>query len=177
MLRKYIAYARQHFKPILTDSALEEIKEYYLKMRSKASREGEIQRVPISPRQLEALVRLSEASAKVRLSNKVTKKDAKRAVDLLHHCLAQIGIDPETGEMDIDRISTGITASERGKLVNIREIIVDLENTMGKNIPVDDIVRAAAEMGMSEDKVEEALEKLKRGGDIFEPKRGFISRL
>lgn len=177
MLRKYIAYARQHFSPILTDSALQEIKEYYLKMRGTSSREGEIRRIPISPRQLEALVRLSEASAKVRLSNRVTKKDAKRAVDLLHHCLSQIGIDPETGEMDIDRITTGISATERGKLINIREIIVDLEHSMGKNIPVDDVVRAAAEMGMSEDKVEEALEKLKRSGDIFEPKRGFISRL
>jgi len=177
LLRKYIAYARQHFRPVLTDSALEEIKEYYLKMRATASREGDVRRIPISPRQLEALVRLSEASAKVRLSNRVTKKDARRAVDLLHHCLAQVGVDPETGEMDIDRISTGITATERSKLVNIREIIADLEGSIGKNIPVDDVVRAASEMGMSEDKVEEALEKLKRSGDIFEPKRGFISRL
>ncbi len=177
LLRKYLAYAKQNITPKLSDSAIAEIKEYYIKMRSTSSREGDVRRVPISPRQLEALVRLTEASAKVRLADKATKKDARRAVSILHYCLAQIGVDPETGEIDIDRISTGITATERSKIVNIREIIAELESSIGKNIPINDIVRAAADMGMEEDKVEEAIEKLKRSGDIFEPKRGFISRL
>jgi len=177
-LRKYIAYARQRCKPKLTDSAIEEIKKYYIHMRNKAgAEEGAVKAIPISPRQLEALVRLSEASARVRLSPKVTKKDAKRAVDLLHFCLSEVGIDPETGKIDIDRIATGVTASERSHIIDIREIITELEEKIGKTIPIDDIIAEAANRNIDEDRVEEVIEKLKRSGDIFEPRRGLIQRL
>ncbi|MCK4521788.1 MAG: minichromosome maintenance protein MCM, partial [Nanoarchaeota archaeon] len=114
LLKKYIGYARQKCIPKLTDSALKEIKEYYVQMRSSgSSEESGIKAIPISPRQLEALVRLSEASAKIRLSDKVTKKDAKNAIKLLEYCLTQVGFDRETGKIDIDRITTGISASQR----------------------------------------------------------------
>lgn len=177
LLRKYIAYARQNVFPKLTDIALEEIKDHYVKMRTTETVEGEVQAIPISARQLEALVRLAEASARVRLSTRVTKKDARRAIDLLTYCLMQVGIDPETGKIDIDRITTGITATERSKIVGVREIIADLEIKLGKAIPIDDIVREAAERGIKDADVEESIEKLKRSGDIFEPRRGFLQRL
>ena len=177
LLRKYIAYARQKIHPTLTDSAVEEIRNYYLKMRSSGSTEGGIKAIPISPRQLEAVIRLSEAAARLRLSDKVTRKDAKRAAELLHYALHQIGIDPETGKIDIDRIATGVSASERTKIVTVREIINELESTIGRNIPIDDIVAAATDKGIEKDKVEEALERLKRSGDIFEPRRGWISKI
>jgi replicative DNA helicase Mcm len=177
MVRKYIAYARQNINPVLTDGAIEEIREYFLKMRSKGMGEGERKSIPISARQLEGLVRIAESVAKLRLSNKVTKKDAKQAVDLLHYSLSQVGIDPETGEIDIDRIATGITSSERNKIINIREIITELEGKFGRTIPMEEIIALASQKGMGEDKVEEAIEKLKKSGDIFEPRRGFISKI
>jgi DNA replicative helicase MCM subunit Mcm2 (Cdc46/Mcm family) len=59
----------------------------------------------------------------------------------------------------------------------VKEIINDLENKIGKTLPVDDVVREAQERGITIDKVEEILEKLKRSGDIFEPKRGFIQKI
>lgn len=177
LLRKFIAYARLRITPKLTDGAIEEIKEYYLKMRLSGVVSGDVKTIPISARQLEALVRLSEAAAKTRLSEKITRKDAKKAIDLVDYCLKQFGLDTETGLVDIDRIATGISATERTKIVSIREIITELEATIGKNIPIDDIIREAAARGLSEDKVEEAIEKLKRSGDIFEPRRGFISRI
>ena len=65
MLRKYIAYAKQNVFPELTDDALAEIRRYYVQMRNQGSEEGGA--IPISARQLEGLVRLSEASARVRL--------------------------------------------------------------------------------------------------------------
>ena len=148
-----------------------------MKLRSTASGEGGIKAIPISPRQLEALVRLSEASAKVRLSDKVTKEDAKKAIELIEYCLMQVGLDRETGKIDIDRITTGVTASQRSHISTIKEIINELENKIGKTIPIDDIMEEARLKEISEDKVEEALEKLKRSGDLFEPRRGFISRI
>ncbi len=179
LLRKYLIYARQKIVPRLTDQALEEIKEYYVKMRSSGSSDDKgLKAIPISARQLEALVRLSEACAKVRLSSTITRKDARNAINLLHYCLEQIGLDPETGKIDIDRISTGITTSERAKIVGIREIIGELEQKLNtKQIPIEEIIKAAQEKGLSDEKVNESIEKLKRSGDIFEPRKGFISRL
>src|SRR3990172_2885798 len=177
LLKKYISYARQKIRPILTDGALQEIKEFYLKMRATVSSEGGIQAIPISPRQLEALVRLSEASAKVRLSDKVTKKDADKAIELIEYCLMQVGLDRETGKIDIDRIATGVTATQRSYILIIKEVISELENKLGKTIPIDDVIEEAKLRNISDDKVEEALEKLKRSGDLFEPRSGFISRI
>jgi len=177
LLKKYIAYAKKKIIPKLTDEAIEEIKKYYLKMRSSGSADGGIKTIPISARQLEALVRMSEASARVRLSEEVTKKDAKKAIELLEFSLMEVGFDKETGKIDIDRIATGVSASARSHIITVKEIINELGSKIGKTIPIDDVVAAAKEKGVSEDKVEEALEKLKRTGDLFEPRHGFISKI
>jgi len=177
LLKKYIAYAKQKIRPRLTDSALVEIKKYYIEMRSTGVEEGAVRAIPISPRQLEALVRMSESFARIRLSDKVAKKDARKAIDLLHYCLREVGLDPETGKIDIDRITTGIPASQRSHIVVIKEIIGELENKLGKTIPIDDIIKTAKEKGIEEDKTEEVIEKLKRSGDLYEPRHGLISRI
>jgi replicative DNA helicase Mcm len=177
LLRKYFAYARQKIKPILTDAAVLAIKDYYVKMRGSGSDDGGVKAIPITARQLEALVRLSEASAKVRLADKVTKNDAQRAIDLVHYALSQIGLDPETGQFDIDRISSGVTASERGNIVLVKEIINELEVKSGKTISIEEVLVECSSKGIKEDKVLEVIEKLKRSGDIYEPKKGFISKI
>ncbi|GIU69363.1 MAG: ATPase AAA [Candidatus Woesearchaeota archaeon] len=177
LLKRYIAYAKQNINPQMTDAALEEIKEYYVKMRSTGESDEGYKSIPISARQLEALIRLSEASARSRLSNKVTKSDARRAIDLVHFCLTQIGVDPETGRIDIDSITTGITASQRSIIGTIKEIINELEKQIGKQIPVDDIIMKAKDKGIDQEKTEEVLDRLKKAGDIFAPRPNFISRL
>ena len=133
--------------------------------------------IPISARQLEALVRMSEAWAKAELRDKVTKKDAKRAIEILYYSLSQTGFDPETGKIDIDTIVSGISSSQRNDIVIIKEIISELEKILGKSIPVEDIEREADIRGVEKDKVEEILDKLKRSGDVFSPKHGIISKI
>lgn len=177
ILKKYVAYARQKVAPKLTDGALEEIKDFYLKMRKSGGGEGGIRTIPISARQLEALVRLSEASARARLDDRVTRNDAKKAIELLDYCLMQVGFDKETGKIDIDRIATGITAASRSHILVLKDIIGELETKLGKSIPIEDVVAEAKNRGLDEDKVEEALERLKRSGDIYEPRRGFVSKI
>jgi len=176
-LRKFVAYVRKNCSPKLTDVAIDELREYYLKMRSSAAGEG-VKSVPISARQLEGLVRLSEASAKMHLRDKVLKADAKRAVELLDFCMRQIAYDEKTGTFDVDRIATNMPASSRNKIVQIKEIVAELEKSTGaKMIPIDEIMKAADEKGIGESDAEEVIQKLKRSGDFFEPKRGFISRI
>ncbi len=176
LLRKYLVYCRQNIRPVLSKEAIKEIQNYYVKMRSPTD-DNNMNSIPVTARQLEALVRVAEASAKVRLSQEVTKADAKNAIGLLNYCLEQVGMDPDTGKIDIDRISSGITSTERNKIVMVREIINKLSDTKGKEIQIEDVVAAAEEKGISEDDVDEAIEKLKRSGDLFEPKRGTISKL
>jgi replicative DNA helicase Mcm len=146
-------------------------------MRSTGDDEGAYKPIPITARQLEALIRLSEARARVRLSPKVLKSDAHRAIELLHFCVTQIGVDPETGKIDMDRIATGIPASQRGHIANVKDIIKELEGLIGKQIPVDDIVLRAKDKGMDQDKVEDIIEILRKEGVVFAPRPGFISRL
>ncbi len=177
MLKKYIAFARRSCIPKLTDGALEEIKSYYVKMRGSGGEEGGVKAIPITARQLEALVRLAEAAAKTRLSEKVLRKDAKKAIELLHYCMSQVGIDPDTGKIDVDVLTTGVSSSARSNIIVIKEVINDLENKVGKTVPIEDVVKEAQEKGVSADKAEEVVEKLKRSGDIFEPKRGFIQKI
>ena len=179
LFRKYIAYSKQKIKPKLTKEAIEEISNYYINLRNTGqTSEDEIRPIPISARQLEALIRLSEASARVRLSDKVLGKDAKLATSLLHFCLMKVGFDKETGQIDIDRISTGISASERNKFVIVKDIISKLEEkTKSKSIPFEEIFIEASEKGINEEKLRETIDKLKRSGDIFEPKRGFLQRI
>jgi replicative DNA helicase Mcm len=176
LLRKYLAYVRQNMKPKLSDAAVDELKEYYIKMRSSASDKG-LKSVPISARQLEGLVRLSEAYAKLRLSDKISRKDAQNAVELLDYCLRQIAFDEKTGTIDIDRIATSMPASQRNKIISVKEILAELENKLGKTIPLEDVVSACKEKGLNESEVEEVIQKLKSSGDIFEPKHGFVSRI
>lgn len=179
VIRKYVAYVKQKVFPKLTKAAIDEIKSFYVNLRNMPTMgdENAVKPIPISARQLEALVRLAEGSARVRLSNKVERKDAKKAIDILKYCLMQVGFDYETGQIDIDRISTGITASDRGKLREVRDIINELEGKIGKVIPIEDIINEAKEKGINEDKVNDVIEKLKRSGEIYQPNTSCLSKI
>ena len=177
LLKKYIAFGRRSCFPQLTSGCLEELRNYYVQIRNASSEDGSLRSVPITARQLEALVRLSEASAKTRLAKEVTRKDSKAAIDLFQFCMAQVGVDPETGKIDVDVLTTGVSSSARNNIIVVKEAINELENKIGKTIPIDDIVKGAQEKGVDVDKIDDIIEKLKRAGDIFEPKRGFIQKL
>ncbi|MDP2908991.1 MAG: minichromosome maintenance protein MCM [Nanoarchaeota archaeon] len=177
ILRKYITYVKQRVNPILTEEAMEEIKNFYVNLRNaeRSGNEG-VKPIPITPRQLEALIRLAEASARVRLSKSITKNDAKRAISLLKYCLSQVGIDPETGQIDIDILQTGISSSKRNKISIILQIIDEAAKKGQKTLPIEELV-AEAEKNMEKRQAEEIIEKLKREGEIFEPKTGFIQKV
>ena len=89
----------------------------------------------------------------------------------------QVGFDHETGQIDIDRMSSGVSASHRNKIHTVREILDSFESSGKKSIPMEDIVAEATEKKISESQVEEIIEKLKREGEIYEPRRGFISKI
>ncbi len=177
LFRKYIAYAKQHIKPELTEKAIEEIKKFYVELRNQPTVSNDLVKpIPITARQLEALIRLSEARAKARLSNKITKEDAIRSIEILKYCLMQIGFDYETKQFDIDKLSTGITASKKNKILLVKEAIVRLESRLGKLIPIEELSNELSEK-IDNETVEEIVDQLALAGDLFKPKRGYIQRM
>jgi len=171
LFKKYVAFAKQKIEPKLTEEAVEEIKKFYVKMR-KASSEGESRSIPISARQLQGLVRLAEAHAKSRLSLTVDKEDSQIAIRLTNYYLMQVGYDPETKTFDIDRFSAGVSSSKRSKIILVKETIKKLEDRFGKQVPEEELRKELKDLSDSE--FDDAIEKLKRSGDVFEPKKGFL---
>ena len=177
LLRKYIGYARKYVKPKLSDEAVKIIKDFFVSLRAKAATSAEVA-VPITPRQLEALVRLAEAHAKMALSNIVTAEDAKAAIDLMVRSFKDVGIDIETGEIDIDIIMTGKPLSLRKKMLKIMNIIERLEGGVpGTQVNLRDVIEEAKKEGISERDTEEIIETLRREGQIYMPREGKIARL
>lgn len=172
LLKKYVAYARRNVRPELTDAAREKIESFYTGLRSLGVDDGEVHSVPITARQLEALVRMAEASAKTRLSEQVEVKDAERAVNLLKHYLQQIGMDPESGNIDIDKIEVGITSSQRNKLRSVMDIIESLADERGGEVQLEEVKAEAESRGV--DEISEIIQKLKQEGTIYEPRAGVI---
>ena len=177
LFRKYIAYAKQKYKPKLSDEAIEEIKSFYINLRNQSVKaDSEIKPIPITARQLEGIIRLSEAHAKVRLSDEVTKDDAKKAIELLKISLRQVGYDEESKSFDIDKITTGISSSKRSKIITLKETLAQLESRLGKLIPMEE-VQSALKDKISDIELEELIIQLSKSGDIFKPKKGFIQRM
>jgi len=176
LFRKYVAYAKQRISPKLSKEAIQELKRFYVELRNMpVSSESAIRPIPISARQLQALIRMSEACAKVRLSNEVSKEDAKKAIELMKYYLMQVGYDYESKTFDIDRISTGVSTSQRSKIITVRDTITHLESRLGSLIPIEEIEKEL-EGKLSPEDIDEAISKLKASGDIFTPKRGYVQR-
>ncbi|MFB6180651.1 MAG: minichromosome maintenance protein MCM [Candidatus Nanohalobium sp.] len=174
-LRKYIAYAKKNVNPVLTEEASEKIQEFYVSMREK----GEGQEgggVPITARQLEATIRTAEASARAHLNEEVTLEDAERAIDLLTYSLKLVGVDPETGEFDIDMIESGVSSSQRNRLQTVKHIIEELAGD-DDSAEIEEVLDSAEEEGIEREKAEEIIEQLKREGELFEPQQGHVQKI
>ncbi len=176
LFRKYVAYAKQRIIPNLSEEAVAEIKDFYVELRNRpVSSESALRPIPISARQLQALVRMSEASAKLRLSKKVTKDDAKMAINIMKYYLMQVGYDYESKTFDIDKGTGGMPSSQRSKIFLVRDIITQLEHRLGKMIPIEEIENEL-EGKLDKDEIEEAIRKLDIQGEIFKPRRGYIGK-
>jgi len=170
LLRKYIAYAKRNCFPTMTEEAKDEIESFYVDLRSKGQDEDAA--VPVTARKIEALIRLAEASARIRLSDTVEERDAQRVIEIVRSSLEDIGVDPETGELDADVIETGTSKSQRDRIQNLKGIIADIQDEYDDGAPVEVVIERAEEVGIDESKAEHEIEKLKQQGEIYEPTNG-----
>jgi len=167
LLRKYIAYAKRTVFPVLSEEAKKKIIEFYVGMRGKVKENSP---VPITARQLEALVRLAEASARMRLSDTVEPEDVDRVLKIMKRSLEQIAVDPETGEIDIDYAFSGTSKTQRDRIIVIKRIIEELEKEYEKGVPENVIIEEAEKRGIEKAKAREILLKLREKGELYCPK-------
>ena len=109
--------------------------------------------VPVTARQSEALVRLGEASARIRLSNTIELSDAERVIHIVDACLRQIAYDAKTGTFDIDKIVTGISKEKRDIVRVIKDAIRDIGGE-GRRAGIDQVIDAVSSKGFARDKVQ-----------------------
>lgn len=153
-LKKYLEFARR-FRPELSDDARMEIAEKYALIRIQGSNG----KIPITARNLQAIVRLAEAHAKLRLDSKVTRDDVNVALELIKKFIEALG--------DIDSIN--ISSEVRENASKLYEIIRDY-----RYIEYKKLLALAEESGIKS--VNEALEILKKNGDIVEVGNGVSVR-
>jgi replicative DNA helicase Mcm len=174
LLRKYISYAK-NITPVLSEPALQRLKDFYLEMRT-AGGESEASPIAITARQLESLVRIAEARARVALRKEISAEDAEAAVNIMKRSLSEVGIDIATGKADIDLIYSGKPKSMRDRLQIILSTIVEMEKETGMVDKAALIDKLTKERDVTQAEAERLLQQLEKDGTIYRPREGYIKK-
>jgi len=193
LLRKYVTYAKENCYPTLSEDAEEKIKQFYVDVRSRGANNDAP--VPISEQDLETLVRLAEASARMRLSDTVNEGDAERAIDMVAYMLEELGLDPATGSLDADAIKSKkktVPADPGSDLLTeemveewdsyrsqdqreiFRRIVEHFETDAAEGAPVESILEFAESVGMARSAANDEIDKLRQMGEVYEPKTNHL---
>jgi replicative DNA helicase Mcm len=172
LLTKYLSYAKRGI-PTMTKEAEEKILEYYLQMRNVESEEM----ITVTPRQLEGIIRLSTARARLLMKDKVELEDAERAIFLLQSMLEDAGVDVNTGKVDLG-VLQGKPRSEVSKMQLFMDILRSLE---GENkMPVEEktFVRELEKSNkFTQDEARNYIRRMLREASIYESKPGHYNRV
>ena len=170
ILTKYLSYAKRG-EPALTKEAENLIMEFYLKMRNISGDDKE-NMITITPRQLEGLIRLATARARLLLKNQVEGEDADRAIYLFNEMLKNSGTDVNTGKVDIG-VLQGRPKSEVSKLTMFMEILRSLEGEPKSSVPEQEFVDELAKSDkFSEEEARNYIRRMIRDASIYESKPG-----
>ncbi len=171
-LTKYLAFAKR-IDPILTKEAEEKILEYYMKMRNVDSEDM----ITVTPRQLEGLIRLATARARLMMKDQVEEEDAERAIFLIQSMLQDAGVDVNTGKVDLG-VLQGRPRSEVSKMQLFMDVLKSLEGD--NKIPVEEklFVKELEKSGkFTVDEARNYIRRMLREASIYESKPGHYNRV
>jgi replicative DNA helicase Mcm len=129
--------------------------------------------VPVTARQLEALVRLAEASARIRLAKDIEGSDAERVINIVDTCLRQVAYDAKSGSFDIDKVVTGFSKGKRDLIRRIKEVIRGIADESGR-AQIDEVIEQISREGFGKDEIKKQIDMFLRQGEAMEPKPGII---
>lgn len=169
LVRDYIAYAREFCKPKLTVEAAEVLKEYYMNLRYPADGRNRRDNVPITTRQLEALIRLSQARAKACLRDFVLREDALDVVDLLRRSVEQVHTD-EYGIVDKTRAGAAGLSNRKMRKIFTQEVYKMIG--VGAECTLDDLRRVADRVQCSISEFQTMIEDMRSNGTLMKKADG-----
>lgn len=168
LFKKYILYCK-NIQPKLSEGLNSYFKEFYVNLRKQSPQEKAI---PINPRSINALLKLSEANAKLRLSEVVEIKDFNVAREIF---LGSLDLAKDGDIIDISRLSTKVPFGKRPKMEQFLEIVHNLYEDKKEALPYGEILdKAITSMGLKKWEVDDFISNLKREMKIFEPQRGWF---
>lgn len=172
LFSKYLSYARET-EPALTQEAIDIIRSYYMDMR-KVESEGMI---TVTPRQLEGLVRLATARARLLLKDRVDAEDASRAIYLVEQMLRTAGVDVNTGKMDVG-VLYGKPQSEVSKSKTFMDVFKGLSGSENNDVEEKALIDELVKTGKftDENDARKYFENAKREGQVYERKPGFWAK-
>ncbi len=171
LFSKYLSYAKQ-MEPSLTPEAIDIIRSYYMDMR-KAESEGMI---TVTPRQLEGLVRLATARARLLLKDKVESEDASRAIYLVDQMMRTAGVDVNTGKTDMG-VLYGKPQSIVSKEKMFMEVFKGISGTENNDVEDKALVEELIKSGkFTDEEARKCIQKFNREGQIFERRPGFWAK-
>lgn len=163
-IRKFVIYAKEHCNPILSDESLDVLKDFYIETRCSSN-----ESITITIRQLESLIRLSTASARIRLSDVVTIDDANRAIKIYSQFIGSVATDWETGRPDIQRVSFGVSHSQQERMQKILGVVRALRDNEDSKVVEKSLIFGETDIvGIPAERVEEALHQLVSQKVLFE---------
>lgn len=166
ILRDYLAYAKEHIHPVLNEEAQQRLVQAYVDMRKVGAGKGQISAYP---RQLESLIRLAEAHAKVRLDNEVKLQDVEEAWRLHREALKQSATDPLSGKIDVGILTTGLSSEARKKRAELMGTIKNHLKNKGKISTLSyqkmfNDIREGSQILITREQFEDALKELQDEG-------------
>lgn len=171
LFSKYLSYAKQ-IEPTLTPEAIDIVRSYYMEMRRIES-EGMI---TVTPRQLEGLIRLASARARLLLKDMVEAEDAQRAIYLVDQMMRTAGVDVNTGKTDL-----GVLYGKPQSVVSKEKMFMELfrgltgaeNNDVEDKVLVDELVKTGK---FSDEEARKYIQKFNREGQIFERRPSFWAK-
>lgn len=173
LLIKYINYARHYCNVVkLTDEANAVLKEFYVSLRQ--GNENKLSRITLQ--QLETTIRLTEASAKIKLKDYADKEDAQKAVRLMLSCLKGLEVSVEWAEVDFDISKIKELHSKRNHITIISHEIHSLKKEYKNKIPLNILYQNINDKyNLDEEKVKLILETMNQKGLLYFPYTGYLT--
>ncbi|KAK9723269.1 MCM DNA helicase complex subunit [Basidiobolus ranarum] len=173
-LTKYISYAKKNIHPVISEEASAALVNSYVELRKVGEdHRGKNKRIAATTRQLESMIRLSEAHARMRYSETVDVADVTEASRLLREALKESATDPTTGQLDVDLLTTGISRRQREETnVMGSEMLKCLQElisyTRNDSIRYETLFKKFAEQsqGLRGNEFEFALRNLENNGSV-----------
>lgn len=173
--RAWVAMARKQVRPVIrSEEVMKRLEDYYVKIRQANNKGNDDESpVPATVRKLDGLLRLSEASARLRLNEEVEEIDVEMAIALVKVSLEDVGYDPESGKMDADWAEGRESWTQQERISKVKGIINTLETEENGAI-IEDVIKTAQEAGIGKEKARETYEKIKTNGDAYNPNSGRV---